>query len=79
VQEKEDQVRWETTLLYALYELQNGMRLHASGKEEESSKRVMVEALGSHIGSNILCRAKYIEGLENRLGRMENLLRLSGS
>ena len=26
-----------------------------------------------------LYRAKYIEGLENRLGRMENLLRLSGT
>ena len=24
------------------------------------------------------CRAKYIEGLENRLGRMESLLRMSG-
>lgn len=24
-------------------------------------------------------RAKYIEGLENRLGRMESLLRLSGT
>lgn len=24
------------------------------------------------------CSAKYIESLENRLGRMENLLRLSG-
>lgn len=28
--------------------------------------------------SNEWCRAKYIEGLENRLGRMESLLRLSG-
>lgn len=28
--------------------------------------------------SNGQCRAKYIEGLENRLGRMESLLRLSG-
>lgn len=28
--------------------------------------------------SDGLCRAKYIEGLENRLGRMESLLRLSG-
>lgn len=26
----------------------------------------------------LLCSAKYIEGLENRLGRMESLLRLSG-
>ena len=26
----------------------------------------------------MLYRAKYIEGLENRLGRMESLLRLSG-
>lgn len=26
----------------------------------------------------VLCRAKYIEGLENRLGRMESLLKLSG-
>ncbi len=29
--------------------------------------------------ANILKRAKYIEGLENRLGRMEHLLRLSGT
>lgn len=26
-----------------------------------------------------ICSAKYIEGLENRLGRMEHVLRLSGS
>jgi hypothetical protein len=29
--------------------------------------------------ANISGRAKYIEGLENRLGRMEHLLRLSGA
>ena len=29
-------------------------------------------------GTDVVCRAKYIEGLENRLGRMESLLRLSG-
>lgn len=28
--------------------------------------------------SQFFCSAKYIEGLENRLGRMESLLRLSG-
>ena len=27
---------------------------------------------------NVCCSAKYIEGLENRLGRMETLLKLSG-
>lgn len=32
----------------------------------------------THLLTIILCRAKYIEGLENRLGRMESLLRLSG-
>jgi hypothetical protein len=55
------------------------MCLHTSRKEEKSSERVIIEALRSHIDSDILFRAKYIEGLENRLGRMENLLKLSGS
>lgn len=32
---------------------------------------------GCHALTNY-CRTKYIEGLENRLGRMESLLRLSG-
>lgn len=31
-----------------------------------------------HTPADIVCSAKYIEGLENRLGRMESLLRLSG-
>lgn len=29
-------------------------------------------------GTDVNCRAKYIEGLENRLGRMEALLKMSG-
>jgi hypothetical protein len=35
----------------------------------------VLQDVGLHIGK----RAKYIEGLENRLGRMEHLLRLSGT
>ncbi len=32
----------------------------------------------SRVPAKLLTRAKYIEGLENRLGRMESLLKLSG-
>ena len=34
--------------------------------------------MGIICGANAWARAKYIEGLENRLGRMESLLKLSG-
>jgi hypothetical protein len=40
VQEEEDQVRWQDALVYALYQLQDGMRVHAGGEEEESPQRV---------------------------------------
>lgn len=62
--------------MYALYQLQNGMRLHTGGEEEESSQRVSDNLVLRP--KLIFFRAKYIEGLENRLGRMESLLRLSG-
>lgn len=83
--QEEDQVRWENAQVFALYQLQDRLCLHTSGKETESSKRVCssmpptdfvgVKCECANAGSS---RAKYIEGLENRLGRMESLLRLSG-
>lgn len=55
------------------------MYLHSGGKEAESTERVRSIASENLPHSLILSnRAKYIEGLENRLGRMESLLRLSG-
>jgi hypothetical protein len=59
------------------------MYLHTGGEEEESTKRVSGSRPGrkrSWPNHGILNEpsAKYIEGLENRLGRMESLLRLSG-
>jgi hypothetical protein len=77
VQEEENQMRWEDAV-HALYQLQNRMHLHTGGEEEESPERVGTVANMSGAMGLIPRRAKYIEGLENRLGRMENLLRLSG-
>ncbi len=75
--EKEDQVRWEDTKMFALYKLQGRVYLHPRGKEAQSSQRVCLPA--PDIGFQLIrIRAKYIEGLENRLGRMESLLKLSG-
>lgn len=70
--------------MLTLHQLQNGMHLHTSGEEAESSERVCIPVY--FIAYSVLYltrvyffyRAKYIEGLENRLGRMESLLRLSG-
>lgn len=64
-----------------LYQLQNRVCLYTGGKEAESSQRVSnhdVQRGGRPGKADIPARAKYIEGLENRLGRMESLLRMSG-
>ena len=54
------------------------MHLHASGEKTKSPQRVRAAANQSCGHELIELRAKYIEGLENRLGRMESLLKLSG-
>lgn len=52
------------------------MRFYSCREEAQSSQRV---SLDSKFGDSAhLARAKYIEGLENRLGRMEQLLKISG-
>lgn len=79
--QEEDQVRWENAQVLTLHQLQDGLCLYASGKETESAKRVcgIADIADAYVCANAgPCRAKYIEGLENRLGRMESLLRLSG-
>jgi len=57
------------------------MRFHACGEEAQSTKRVrQLHSYNSYNNEGRLNdnSAKYIEGLENRLVRMESLLRLSG-
>ena len=77
VSKEEDQVRWEATV-WPLSKLQDRVHLYTCREEAKSSKRVsMTGGVKSH-SLLIPSRAKYIEGLENRLGRMESLLRLSG-
>lgn len=82
-------MRRQAPRLHALYKLQDGVRLHARREEEEPAEGVRLHQLGSvqasasavrlqYQGTNNPASAKYIEGLENRLGRMESLLRLSG-
>ena len=77
--EKENKVRWEDASMFALHQLQDRMYFHTSGKEAQSSKRVcsLFQNL-RYLYANASVRAKYIEGLENRLGRMESLLKMSG-
>lgn len=40
MQEKEDQVRWKDASVYPLYQLQDGVCVHAGGEEEKSTERV---------------------------------------
>lgn len=77
--EEKDQVRWKDAPMHPLHQLQDRMHLHPRGEEEAASERVR------HTCSALDCTpwltrhsAKYIEGLENRLARMESLMRLSG-
>lgn len=68
--------------MLALHQLQDGLCVYAGGKETQPAKRVSSLRRSCRLVSRVadpgLCSAKYIEGLENRLGRMESLLRLSG-
>ena len=77
--EEENQVRRQNAQVFALHQLQNGLHLHASGKETQSAQGVwpLVATMLVLVADTVLS-AKYIEGLENRLGRMESLLKLSG-
>ncbi len=56
------------------------MCIHTGGEEAKSSKGVCNQACPPIVNSFAYFshRAKYIEGLENRLGRMESLLKMSG-
>lgn len=54
------------------------MYLYTSGEEEATPQRVSRAPPFELCALLIIQSAKYIEGLENRLGRMEHLLRLSG-
>lgn len=86
MQKEEDQVRRQAPAVQPLRELQDGVCLHSSREEADASKRVRFGIFFDEFGAKSsghsqltsAHRAKYIEGLENRLGRMEHLLRLSG-
>lgn len=79
--EEEDQVRRQDAQMLPLYQLQDRMHLHSGGEEAESAKGVRFRSMTlcfPRARAKTIHRAKYIEGLENRLGRMESLLKLSG-
>jgi len=78
VSQEEDQVRWQDAKVLALYKLQDRVYLHTGGEEAKPAKRVCIGLDLIDLISNAWFSAKYIEGLENRLGRMESLLKLSG-
>lgn len=79
-------MRRQNAQMLALFELQGGMCFYPGGEEEEPPEgvRLLNRPMGCSLcpeyRTDILFKssAKYIEGLENRLGRMESLLRLSG-
>jgi hypothetical protein len=77
VPEEEDQVRRQDALVHALPKLQDRVHLHTSREETTTAERVRWEHVRRQ-GEADRNSAKYIEGLENRLARMETLMRLSG-
>src|SRR2546421_3365335 len=54
------------------------MRIYTGREEAQSAERVGTLSRVNVRWYLIIHSAKYIEGLENRLGRMESLLKLSG-
>lgn len=76
--QEENQVRWQDARLHALYKLQDRVYLHAGREEAPAAKRVGEPPGRTKARKADTNRAKYIEGLENRLARMESLMRLSG-
>lgn len=77
VPEEEDQMRRQDALVHTLPELQDRMHLHTGREEKAAAERVGRSDVSDYLGANGNS-AKYIEGLENRLARMESLMRLSG-
>ena len=77
VPEEEDQVRRKDAVVHTLPELQDGMHLHTGREEEATAQGVCLMTHHAHMKLT-MHSAKYIEGLENRLARMESLMRLSG-
>ena len=69
--------------MLALHQLQDRLCVHTGREETKSAKGVCAPSVYQFMYfislTDLLWNsAKYIEGLENRLGRMESLLRLSG-
>src|SRR2546421_4830700 len=54
------------------------MRIYTGREEAQSAERVGTLSRVNVRWFLIIHSAKYIEGLENRLGRMESLLKMSG-
>jgi hypothetical protein len=77
VPEEEDQMRRQDALVHTLPELQDGMYLH-TGREEKAATKGVCTPSPLSAWMLTMHSAKYIEGLENRLARMESLMRLSG-
>jgi hypothetical protein len=78
VPEEEDQVRWQDALVYTLPKLQDRVHIYTSREEATAAKRVRCTPQLTNRSRTDRNSAKYIEGLENRLARMESLMRLSG-
>ena len=71
-------MRWKAAEMFTLSQLQDRVCLHTSRKEAQSAERVRCFSESAPGSLLTICSAKYIEGLENRLGRMEALLKMSG-
>lgn len=64
--------------MLTLHKLQNRMHIYTGREEAQSAERVGTLSRVNARWFLIIHSAKYIEGLENRLGRMESLLKMSG-
>lgn len=71
-------MRRQDARLHPLLELQDRVHIHTGREEAPAAKRVRNMLTGKEPPVADRGSAKYIEGLENRLARMESLMRLSG-
>lgn len=78
VPQEEDQVRRQDARLHPLHQLQDRVHLHTGREEAPAAQGVCLFYFFTYFSYADGGRAKYIEGLENRLARMESLMRLSG-
>jgi hypothetical protein len=75
VSEKQDQMRWRGAAMFSLRSNQDQLRVYTSGEEEYSCQKVHSDSIDDPtVLADARPRTKLIEGLEDRLNRIESFV-----